>query len=73
MKHWKVTPKKIFLSGYDGELESTSNVISIKKDGNEIKFKEECDGYYAIYKSREDAITALKEAIKWLEEEPWTK
>lgn len=51
----------------DGDLD---NVVSLLKEPNgDITFTEECDGYFAVTMSKEEAKQALKEAIEWIDEE----
>ena len=51
-------------------LDGRSNqVLSLQKVGDNIKFTEECDGFFHVTVSKEDAIQALLEAIAWVKEE----
>lgn len=63
MKYWaeKRQPKILLIDGgYD-------RVISISKLTNgEICFCEECDEEFDVTLSKEDAISALQEAIDWI-------
>ena len=68
MEYWK----KVIDGGQynnDGiELigKDNDNVVSIGFEDGEVKFSEECDGYYSILMSKQDAIKALEEAIAWI-------
>lgn len=42
-------------------------VFSISKSGNNIVFREECDGYFFVQYSKSEAIELLQEAIDWIE------
>lgn len=66
MKHWKESKNqlsgKIILSDGDSDM-----VLSLKKEETGvIRFREECDKYFFISMSKEDAIKALEEAIEWI-------
>lgn len=50
----------LILGGLDGR------VLSIRVDGNNVMFSEECDGYFDITMTKADAIQALYEAIEWI-------
>ena len=41
-------------------------VISISKRGDMIRFYEECDGYYCVELSPDDAVRVLEEAIEYI-------
>lgn len=68
MKHWKLG--KID-RGYGPGIGTLlgDRVLSISKtpEGN-IRFLEECDGYFSVELSREAAIEALNEAIEYIKE-----
>lgn len=68
MEHWKQLRKKIYL--HDDSLSfGSARVLSLKKEGGGIKFEEDCDEYYSVWKSKEDSIKALEEAIAWIKGE----
>lgn len=48
----------------DGEMNRTLSLS--KTDEGEILFLEECDGYFGVAMSKEDAVAALEEAIAWI-------
>lgn len=56
MKYFKEEENKIVLG----------RVLSIKRNGLKIIFKEMCDKYYSVEMDREDAIKALREAEIWI-------
>lgn len=43
-------------------------VMSIKVDGDNVRFREECDEYFQVNMTMEDAKQALKDALLFLEE-----
>jgi hypothetical protein len=48
--------------------EKEDRILSIVKLENGcIKFTEECDGYFALEVSKEDAIKLLNDAIDWIQ------
>lgn len=50
----------------DGEGNRT---LSLRKtEEGQISFLEECDGYFGVAMSKEQAIAALEEAIAWIKE-----
>lgn len=68
MKHFTETkPGKIKLRNLDGRLFSIKkNEDPVKPRGNMIRLREECDGYYAEYMTKEEAIELFQEAIDWI-------
>lgn len=60
----------ICLRAFDeADDEDDCRVLFIHKEGSNVVFSEMCDSYYRITMSKEDAITALKEAIAYIESE----
>ena len=47
----------------DGDID---RVISLCKEDGKIVFREECDGYFSVEMTKEEAIIALEEAIQWV-------
>ena len=41
-------------------------IVSIGVYGDTVRFREECDGYFCIHVSKEDAIKLLTEAIEYI-------
>ena len=64
MKYWtEKTQSKILL--IDGAYD---RIISISKESTgDICFCEECDEYFDVTLSKEEAIHALQEAIEWIQ------
>ena len=68
---WKIGNTKIGFEApglilLDGDMD---RVVSIRKDEDgQIVFMEECDGYFRVTMSPEDAKSALREALAWLDE-----
>ena len=69
MKYWREgeadQSRLIGISLIDGDYGRVLS-LSLDKDG-EIIFTEECDGYYNVVLSKEDAKAALQEAIDWID------
>lgn len=55
---------KISLVDHDND----PRIMSIKVTDNNVRFREECDGYFSIDMTIEDAKQALKDAIAFIEE-----
>jgi hypothetical protein len=72
MKHWKEVKdgENYNNNGISLIGEDNDNVLSIGEEDGQVKFSEECDGYYSILMLKEDAINALYEAIFWIEGSP---
>lgn len=66
MKHWTVNGDEISL--HDENFPDDANEISslIKIDDDKIEFRDGSDGWFAVTKSKEEAIEALEEAIAWI-------
>lgn len=46
-----------------------NKVVSLLKEPNgDITFTEECDGFFSVTMSKDEAKQALKEAIEWVDE-----
>lgn len=54
------------ISLIDGEQD---RIVSLSIDDGAVVFLEECDGYFSVRMSIDDAKTALKEALAWLDEQ----
>lgn len=68
MKHWSIGRTEngngeigIILTNKDDD-----RVLSIRKEGENIVFTEECDGFFSIEMAKHDAIIALREAIDFI-------
>jgi len=42
------------------------SIFSIKSEENRIRIREECDKYYSITFTKEQAIELFEEAISWI-------
>lgn len=68
MKHWSIGRTEnghgevgIILTKKDDD-----RVLSIRKEGENIIFAEECDGFFSIEMTKREAISALQEAIDFI-------
>jgi hypothetical protein len=52
----------------DGSFDDWGRILSIKEKDGKIRFREECDSYFSLEVSKEQAIEILKEAIDWIKE-----
>lgn len=69
MKYWVIKKKnKISLDERPGTNDFWPRVFSIKKEGDKIRFREECDGYFFVQMTKQEAIDALQEGIDWIKE-----
>lgn len=53
--------------GMRDSIHDDKSVFIIEKFGNQINFMEGCDHYFSKMMTKKEAIEALKEAIKWIE------
>ena len=59
MLYWEERGDKISLA--------ESRILSLKKaEGGRIRFREECDRYFCVYVTNEEAVSLLEEAIAWI-------
>lgn len=69
---WKKIGKTKYGIGEEGIIlldGDQDRVLSLTKDGiGNIIFREECDGYFTVIMTAEEAKKALKEAILWIDE-----
>lgn len=65
MKHWKEKQSGgISLNDCDGDMRT----FSIKCfDNGDVRFREECDRYFAKFLTKREAIAALVEAIEHIQ------
>jgi len=57
--------------GYDDTIgiHLGNTIFSVTCEGNNVTFIEECDGWFRDTMSKNEAITALKEVIKYIEQQ----
>jgi hypothetical protein len=67
MKYWEEKKNKISLKDTDEEY--WTRIFSIKKENEEIRFREECASYFFVQMKKQEAIDALQEAIDWIKDE----
>jgi len=68
MKYWvEGTADQSHLIGISLLDNGYDNVLSLSVEDGKIVFTEECDGYYNVVLSKEDAKAALQEAIDWID------
>lgn len=54
--------------------EGGDRIISIAREkGDQVTFREECDGCFYLIMGKDEAKQVLHEALKWLEDEDWTR
>ena len=50
----------------DGDFDHIVSLV--KRPDGQIVFQEECDGYFTVAMSKDDAKQALREALAWIDE-----
>lgn len=64
MKFWEERSGGInLINGEDGR----NYILTIKKKDGKIRFRENCDQYFSVTLSPEDAKVALREAIDYID------
>jgi len=74
LKYWRevsgtTTGKEILISSNTNKYDIREGIIEIKKlDTGLVRIRENCDQYYGMEVTKQEAIELLQEAITWLEE-----
>ena len=66
---WQKEKEDYIRLNYETDGEKDDQIFSIKKESNGmVRFTEECDQYFTLSLTKEEAIEMLQEAIDWIKQ-----